>query len=36
MQWVHNPNQSNIHNLSNIKREASRHVRRKREVISES
>jgi hypothetical protein len=30
MQWLQNPNQSNVHNLSNVRREASRHFRNKK------
>jgi hypothetical protein len=29
MQWLQNPNQSNVDNLNFVKREASRHVRNK-------
>jgi hypothetical protein len=29
MQWLQNPNQSNVDNLNNVKREAGRHVRNK-------
>jgi hypothetical protein len=36
MQWLQNPNQSNIHNLKNVGREASRHFRNKKDGISES
>ena len=31
MQWLQNPNQSNVDNLSNVRREASRHFRNKKE-----
>ena len=31
MQWLQNPNQSNEDNLSNVRREASRHFRNKKE-----
>ena len=27
MQWVQDPNQNNVHNLNNVRREASRHFR---------
>jgi len=30
MQWVHDPNQSNVDNLNNVRREASRHFRNKK------
>jgi hypothetical protein len=30
MQWLQNPNQSNVDNLNNVKREASRHFRNKK------
>ena len=30
MQWVHDPNQSNVDNLNNVKREASSHLRNKK------
>jgi hypothetical protein len=30
MQWVQDPNQSNIDNPNNVRREASRHFRNKR------
>jgi len=30
MQWLHNPNQSNVDNLNNARHEASRHFRNKR------
>ena len=30
MQWLQNPNQSNIHNLNNVRCEASRHFRKKK------
>jgi hypothetical protein len=30
MQWVQNPNQSNVDNLNNVRREASRHFRNKK------
>jgi len=29
MQWVQDPNQSNVDNLNNVRREASRHFRSK-------
>jgi len=35
MQWLQNPNQSNADNLNNVRRETSRHSRKK-EGISES
>ena len=31
MQWLQNPNQSNVDNLSNVRPEASRHFRNKKE-----
>jgi len=30
MQWLQDPNQSNVDNLNNVRREASRHFRNKR------
>jgi hypothetical protein len=36
MQWVQHPSQSNADNLNNVRREASRHLRYKKEEISES
>jgi hypothetical protein len=30
MQWLQNPNQSNVDNLNNVRREASRHFRKKK------
>jgi hypothetical protein len=27
MQWLQDPNQNNVHNLNNVRREASRHFR---------
>jgi hypothetical protein len=30
VQWVQDPNQSNVDNLNNVRREASRHVRGKK------
>jgi len=30
MQWVHEPSQSNIDNLNNVRRDASRHFRNKK------
>ena len=33
MQWLLNPKQSNIHNLNNVRREASRHFEKKRRNI---
>jgi hypothetical protein len=29
-QWVQDPSQSNLHNLNNVRREASRHFRNKK------
>ena len=33
MQWVQDPSQSNVDNLNNVRREASRHSRKKRKNI---
>jgi hypothetical protein len=33
MQWLQNPNQSNVDNLNNVRHEASRHCRKKRRNI---
>jgi len=30
MQWLQDPNQSNVDNLNNVRREASRHFRKKK------
>ena len=35
MQWLQEPNQSNVDNLNNVRREANRHFRKK-EGISET
>jgi len=35
MQWIHDPTQSNVDNLNNVTRDASRHFRKK-EGISEN
>jgi hypothetical protein len=32
MQWVHDPNQSNTDNLNNVRHEASRHFRNKKNI----
>jgi hypothetical protein len=32
LQWLQNPNQSNVDNLNNVRREASRHFRNKKKV----
>ena len=32
MQWVQGPNQSNVDNLNNVRREASRHFRNKKKA----
>jgi len=36
LQWLRDPNQNNVHNLNNIRREATGHCRNKKEGISES
>ena len=33
IQWIQNPSQSNVHNLNNVRREVSRHFRKKRRDI---
>ena len=33
MQWLQDPNQSNVNNLNNVRREDSRHFRNKKTVI---
>jgi len=33
MQWVQDPNQSNVDNLNNVRRETSRHFRNKTEYL---
>ena len=33
MQWFQDPNQSNINNLNNLRHEASRHFRNKKEYL---
>ena len=30
MQWIHEPSQSNVDNLNNVRRDASRHFRNKK------
>ena len=32
MQWIQDPSQSNVHNLNNVRREASRHFRNKKKA----
>jgi len=32
MQWLQDPNQSNVDNVNNVRREASRHFRKKEEI----
>ena len=32
MQWVHDPSQSNVDNLNNVRREANRHFRNKKKA----
>jgi len=34
MQWLQNPSQINVDNLNNVRREARRHFRNKKEGIS--
>jgi hypothetical protein len=36
MQWLQNPNQSNVDNLNNVRREASRHFRNKKKEYLKS
>jgi len=36
MQWLQDPSLSNVDNLNNVRREASRHFRNKKEGLSES
>ena len=36
MQWVQDPSQSNVHNMNNERREATRHFRNKKKGIPES
>ena len=36
MQWKQDPSQSNVDNLNDVRRDASRHFRKKKEGISES
>jgi hypothetical protein len=33
MQWLQNPNESNVDNLNNVRRAASRHFRKKKEYL---
>jgi dsDNA-specific endonuclease/ATPase MutS2 len=33
MQWIQDPSQSNVYNLNNVRRDASRHFRNKRRHI---
>jgi len=32
MQWIHDPSQSNVDNLNNVRRDASRHFRNKKKA----
>ena len=32
MQWIHDPSQSNVNNLNNVRRDASRHFRNKKKA----
>ena len=32
MQWIHDPGQSNVDNLNNVRREAGRHFRNKKKA----
>ena len=36
MKWLQDPSQSNVDNLNNVRRDASRHFRHKKEEISKS
>ena len=36
LQWVQDPSQRNVDNLNNVRREASKHFRKKKEGLSES
>jgi len=36
MQWLQDPNQSIVDNLNNVRLEVGRHIRKKKEGISES
>ena len=36
MQWVQNPNQSNVDNVNNVRFEASRHLRNKRKELRQN
>jgi len=36
MQWIQNPNQSNVNNLKNVRHEASRHFRKKQREFLEA
>jgi hypothetical protein len=36
MQWIHDPSQTNVDNQNNVRRDAKRHFRKKKEGISES
>ena len=36
MQWLHDPNDFNVYNLNNVRREASKRIRKRNEGISES
>ena len=33
MQWLEDPNQSSVYNLSNVRHEASRHCRKKKDYL---
>jgi len=32
MQWIHDPSHDNVHNLNNVRRDASRHFRNKQKA----
>ena len=36
MQWLRDPNDCNVYNLNNVRHEANRHIREKKEGISGS
>jgi len=36
MQWIHDPSQSNVDNLNNVRRDASKHFRNKKKAYLET
>jgi len=36
MQWIHDSSQSNVHKVNNVRRDASRHLRNKKEQYTKT